>query len=69
VHREFRLPVEHPATLEFRAEAYKMLNHPQFAAPGATVGTSTFGVITATSNPIVSFNSHCGRYFNSLLLP
>jgi hypothetical protein len=49
LHREFRMPVEHATTLEFRAEAYNALNHPQFAQPGATVGSSTFGVITATS--------------------
>ncbi len=51
LHREFRMPVERSTTLEFRAETYNLLNHPQFALPGATVGSSTFGVITATSLP------------------
>ena len=37
------------ATLLFRAEFYNALNHPQFANPGTTLGTATFGVITATS--------------------
>ncbi|MCL4401214.1 MAG: TonB-dependent receptor [Acidobacteria bacterium] len=35
--------------LAFRVEFYNALNHPQFANPGATFGTATFGVITQTS--------------------
>jgi hypothetical protein len=40
-------------TLEFRAEFFNALNHPQFNNPGAAVSTpTTFGVITGTSvNP------------------
>ena len=34
--------------MEFRAEFFNIPNHPIFAAPGATLGTSTFGVISAT---------------------
>jgi Carboxypeptidase regulatory-like domain len=49
VHRDFRMPVEHATTLQLRIEAFNAINHPQFALPGATVGSSTFGVITATS--------------------
>ncbi len=30
-------------------EFYNALNHPQFANPGTTLGTATFGVITQTS--------------------
>ncbi len=37
------------AQLAFRAEFYNALNHPQFANPGTTFGTATFGVITQTS--------------------
>ena len=47
VHREFH-PVER-ADLEFRLETFNSLNHPQFAQPGATVGTPTYGVITGTT--------------------
>ncbi len=35
---------------EFRAEAFNALNHPQFQGPDATVGSSTFGLITSTVN-------------------
>lgn len=35
--------------LGFRMEMYNALNHSQFANPGVTFGTATFGVITQTS--------------------
>lgn len=35
--------------LAFRAEFYNALNHPQFAIPGTTLRTATFGVITQTA--------------------
>ena len=37
------------AILAFRMEFYNALNHPQFANPGTTLGTATFGVITQPS--------------------
>jgi hypothetical protein len=37
------------AELAFRAEFYNALNHPQFANPGTTLHTASFGVITATA--------------------
>jgi hypothetical protein len=36
-------------SLQFRAEAYDVFNHPQFANPGAVANTGTFGRITSTT--------------------
>ncbi len=33
--------------LQFRVEAFNVLNHTNFGLPGSTVGTSTYGVITS----------------------
>jgi hypothetical protein len=37
------------AELQLRIEFYNAFNHPQFANPGTTFGTASFGVITETS--------------------
>jgi hypothetical protein len=37
------------AELAFRVEFYNAFNHPQFANPGTTYGTATFGVVTQSS--------------------
>jgi hypothetical protein len=39
------------SNVEFRSEFFNLPNHPIFANPGATVGTSTYGVISATNLP------------------
>src|SRR5208337_1411903 len=36
--------------LQLRVEAYRVLNHPVFAAPGATAGNSALGTINAAAN-------------------
>ena len=48
--KKFRVGgVREDAILAFRMEMYNALNHPQFANPGTTLGTATFGVITQPS--------------------
>jgi hypothetical protein len=49
LHRRFPLPFREGMFLEFRGEAYNMLNHPQFANPGDTVGNAGYGVISSTA--------------------
>ncbi|MBV9264690.1 MAG: TonB-dependent receptor [Acidobacteriaceae bacterium] len=38
-------------TLQFRADAFDLLNQANFGQPGSTVGTSTFGLISGTRFP------------------
>jgi hypothetical protein len=45
--------------LQFRAECYDLLNHPNFEKPSTTVTSSTFGVISSQGSP--------GRQFQAAL--
>jgi hypothetical protein len=36
-------------SLMIRFEAFNALNEPQFASPGATFGSSSFGIVSSTS--------------------
>ena len=48
--RTFRVGgLREDAVLAFRTEFYNALNHPQFANPGTSFGTASFGVITQNS--------------------
>ncbi len=41
---------DHRVTAQFRFEVYNLTNTVQFAAPSGTVGSQTFGQITAQAN-------------------
>jgi hypothetical protein len=43
--------VENRMTVQFRAEAFNALNHPQLGAPGNQLGSGNFGVISFTQIP------------------
>jgi len=53
ISRRIPLPMRGGTALELRAEAFNLLNAPPFANPGATHGTTTFGVISAAGDPRV----------------
>ena len=42
------MPLQRGGTLELRAEAFNLLNHPNFDNPGSQYGSGTFGRITST---------------------
>jgi hypothetical protein len=49
--KEFALGVLHEgSTLEFRAESFNALNHPQFCGPDTTVDGGTFGLVSSQCN-------------------
>jgi hypothetical protein len=49
IARTFILPRK--MSVQFRAEFFNLLNHPNFEMPGTTYGTSSFGVVSTTLPP------------------
>jgi hypothetical protein len=39
------------ARVEFRGEAFNLMNHPMFGQPGTAVNTPLFGVVSGQENP------------------
>jgi hypothetical protein len=50
LHKNFTLWSE-SSYIQFRAEAFNLLNRSNFAVPGSTLGASSFGVISSTAPP------------------
>jgi hypothetical protein len=44
-------PITETTSLEFRFEAFNIFNHAQFQNPGGTLGTTSFGLVTAANDP------------------
>jgi hypothetical protein len=53
ISRRIPMPMGTGTMLELRAEVFNLLNTPPFANPGATLGTTTFGVISSAGDPRV----------------
>jgi len=50
--KNFRLRfVGEQGNLQFRMEAFNLLNHTNFGLPGASINTGTFGVISSSMSP------------------
>ena len=61
-------PVIEWVSLDFRAEAFNIFNHPQFGDPNTVFGTPSFGSITSTVNTGATGNGTARSYQFSLRL-
>ena len=53
--KNFKIPLPHleTSTLQFRADAFNILNHANLGLPNNTTGSTAFGTITSATDPRV----------------
>jgi Carboxypeptidase regulatory-like domain len=59
----FNLSESKSRQLELRFESFNLANHPTFAAPNATIGSSSAGIVTSTLNANRIFQAAAKIYF------
>jgi len=64
VHRT--ISIREPVKLQFRAEMFNVLNHPNFGQPNGAFGTAAFGLSSQTLAESLSANNLGGGGFNPL---
>lgn len=56
-------PIKETRDVEFRFESFNVANHPTFATPNATIGSSSAGTVTSTLNANRIFQAAVKLYF------